>query len=143
MKRILVVAAFILLAGPISQGTADQQTRANNSFFRTFASCDNSKPFKPAKRCRYDSGRKFRGTFVFGSKIGKLKIKACFRIYGRAPLGGGHACAKSGPVAIKAYPFRITGVRQPFKVRFTWFVKKPGTDNPFKRAAVSSLKVRP
>lgn len=143
MKRTISVAALILLLTPITQGSADQRPRVNNASFVTLASCDNSPPYKPAKRCRYDGGQKFRGTFLFGSTVGKMKIKACFRVYGRAPLGGGHACAKAGPLALKVYPFRIVGVRQPFRVKFTWFVKKPGSDNPFKKAGSSSLKVRP
>ena len=58
-------------------------------------------------------------TFVFQSNVGKLAPKACFRVYGAAPLGGGHACAQLKPTAHKDYPFKISGVRQPFAVKVT------------------------
>lgn len=143
---LMMVIVVSLFAVPTSQGLAqgpDAATRGNNAYFNTFASCGNSKPFKPAKRCRYDSSRKFRGTFVFRSKIGKVILKACFRIKGRAPLGGGHGCAKVGPLTVKNYPFRIAGVRQRFGVKFNWYVKKPGAKGGFGKAASAYLKVRP
>jgi hypothetical protein len=110
--------------------------------YEAYASCANGKPFKAARHCSYDANRYFRATFVFQSHVGKRPVKACFRIYGAKPLGGGHDCAKLDPLAYKAYPFKITGVRQRFSVKVTWFVKKkPGAG--FSRVAASFLKVVP
>lgn len=47
---------------------------------------------------------------------------------------------KLGPLAYKAYPFKITGIRQKFSVKVTWFVKtKKGA--PFKQVGASFIKV--
>ena len=144
---LVAIVAGSLLAGPLSPGSAREPNPAAasraGSFFTIYASCGDSKPFKPAKSCRYDSSTKFRGTFVLRSKVGPVKVKACFRIKGRAPLGGGHACGKAGPLTVKNYPFKITGVRQSFRVKVTWFVKKPGAGTPFAKAGSSTLKVSP
>jgi hypothetical protein len=47
---------------------------------------------------------------------------------------------KLGPLAYKAYPFKITGIRQSFAVKVSWFVKsKKG--GGFKPAGASYMKV--
>jgi hypothetical protein len=122
-------AGAVTVPGPSSQGK-----------YKAFASCDDAKPFKAAHRCGYDKPRLFRATFVFQSRVGERALKACFRVYGAPPLGGGHACAKLKPTAYKAYPFKISGVRQPFSVKVTWFAKMPGSGGSFKPVAASFLR---
>jgi hypothetical protein len=136
--RLLLLLA---LAATAALALAPAGATAAKPPFKAFASCANGRPFKEAKHCRYDARTYFRGTFVFKSNIGKRPVKACFLISGPKPLGGGHACAKLKPLAFKAYPFKITGVRQRFSVKVTWFVKEPGEG--FKQVAASSLKVKP
>ena len=68
-----------------------------------------------------------------------MPLKTCFLIYGAKPLGGGHACVKLGPLAYKAYPFKITGIRQKFAVKVSWFVKSKG--GGFKQVGASYMKV--
>ena len=131
----LALAATALLAFAPASGAAAKPK------FKAYASCANGKPFKAGKECRYDGSSYFRGTFVFKSNVGKRPVKACFRIFGREPLGGGHACAKLKPLAFKAYPFKIAGVRQSFSVKVTWFVKEPGKG--FEQVAASFMKVKP
>jgi hypothetical protein len=126
--------ATALLAPPAGLGAA----RAKDDY-KAYASCADAKPFPAARRCGYDRREAFRGTFVFRSKVGKRNVKACFQIYGRAPVGGGHACYKLGRIAYKAYPFKVTGVRQPFSVKVKWFVKEPG--DGFEPVATSFLRV--
>ena len=109
--------------------------------YRAYASCANSKPFPVAHRCGYDRRQAFRGTFVFRSRVGKRVVKACFMVFGRPPVGGGHACYKLGEIAYKAYPFKVTGIRQRFSVKVTWLVKEPGTEQPFAAVAASFLRV--
>lgn len=136
---ILVLAALAAAALAPAAGAAKEDAKPD---FKAFASCANGEPFKPAKHCSYDGNTYFRGTFVLKSNVGKRAIKACFRIYGPAPLGGGHACAKLKPIAFKAYPFKITGVRQHFSVKVTWYAKTPGKGD-FEQVAASFLKVTP
>ena len=69
----------------------------------------------------------FRGTFVFKSHVGKKPVKSCFHIYGRSRLTGGK-CQKLDPLAYKAYPFKVSGIRQRFSVKVTWFVKEKGPE---------------
>jgi hypothetical protein len=135
------VLIALVLAAAATLAPAPAGAPAAKPPFKAFASCANGRPFEEAKHCRYDARTYFRGTFVFKSKIGKRPVKACFQIYGPKPLGGGHACAKLKPLAFKAYPFKITGVRQRFSVKVTWFVKEPGEN--FEQVAASSLKVKP
>jgi hypothetical protein len=133
----LVLASLLcaLVAAPAGAGAVKTK-------YEVYGSCANSKPFKAADHCSYDAGRYFRATFVFKSHVGKRPLKACFRAYGPKPLGGGHACGKLGPLAFKAYPFKISGVRQHFSVKVTWFVKKkPGAG--FSPVASSFMKVVP
>lgn len=66
-------------------------------------------------------------------------MKSCFRIYGRPPLTGGK-CAKLAPTAYKAYPFKVSGIRQRFSVKVTWFVKQKGG---WHQVGASFMKVRP
>ena len=130
--------AGVLLLSPML-GSEAQAKKA----FSTHASCSKTAPYKPAHHCRYDKRNFFRGTFVFHSSIGKVRVKACFRILGSGRLSGTGACARVGPLTFKAYPFKITGVRQKFTVRFTWMTKKAGSKKPFKTVAHNYLKVRP
>ena len=67
-------------------------------------------------------------------------MKSCFRIYGKPPLRGGK-CQKLAPIAYKAYPFKVSGIRQKFAVKVTWFVKKKG--DGCKQVGASFMKVRP
>jgi hypothetical protein len=137
---LAVVAAAVLLSAPVAAGSAPAPSSQGD--YRAYASCDDAEPFHaaPAHRCGYDKPRLFRATFVFRSEVGKRAVKACFRVYGAAPLGGGHACAKLKPTVYKAYPFKISGVRQPFSVKVTWFTKAPGAGGRFKPVAASFLR---
>jgi hypothetical protein len=137
---ILVLAA--LAAAALAPATGAAPGKGAKPEFKAFASCANGKPFKPAKHCSYDGNQYLRATFVLQSNVGKRAIKSCFQITGPAPLGGGHACAKLKPTAYKAYPFKITGVREHFSVKVTWYAKTPGKGD-FKQVAASSLKVTP
>jgi hypothetical protein len=143
LKRVLSVLAIAALLAPASLAAAPAHpvpTKAAKKMYSIFGSCDNGKPFKASRHCRYDKSQLFRGTFVFESHAGKVPLKSCFRIYGAKPLGGGHACVKLGPLAYKAYPFKITGIRQKFAVKVTWFVKSKGA---FKQVGASYMKVTP
>lgn len=133
LPALIAVAAASLLLAPAA-GTAAKPD------YEVFASCADSKPFKAGNRCGYDGGSRFRATFVFKSNVGKRAIKACFRVFGDKPLGGGHACEKLPATAYKAYPFKITGIRQPFSVRVTWYAKKPGSGK-FEKAGSSFMRV--
>jgi hypothetical protein len=133
----VIVAALAMLVVPSSGLGA---ARAKDAY-RAYVSCANSKPFKVAKRCGYDGRQYFRATFVFRSNVGKRIVKACFKVFGRAPVGGGHACYNLGSIAYKAYPFKVTGVRQRFSVKVTWFAREPNGGGGFKRAASSFLRV--
>jgi hypothetical protein len=136
LLTVLASTAF-LVAAPTAGAGVGASTKGD---YKAYASCNDSKPFKAARRCGYDKPRLFRATFVFESNVGKRVVKACFRVYGAAPLGGGHACAKLKPTAYKAYPFKISGVRQPFSVKVTWFTKVPGSGKNFKPVANSFLR---
>jgi hypothetical protein len=137
---LLAVAAAALLLTPA--GASFAAAPSSKGDYRAYASCDDARPYHaaPTHRCDYDKPRLFRATFVFRSEVGKRAVKACFRVYGAAPLGGGHACAKLKPTAYRAYPFKISGVRQPFSVKVTWFTKVPGAGGSFKPAAGSFLR---
>ncbi len=137
---ILVLGALAVAALAPAAGAAP--AKGARPDFKAFASCADGKPLTPAKHCSYDGNQYFRATFVLKSNVGKRAIKACFKVYGPAPLGGGHACAKLKPLAYKAYPFKITGVRQHFSVKVTWYAKTPGTGD-FKQVAASFMKVTP
>jgi hypothetical protein len=137
---IAFLIATAALTAPAAAVAAQARPGAKGAY-KAYASCDDAAPFHAARRCGYDKPRLFRATFVFQSKVGKLALKACFRVYGAAPLGGGHACAKLKPTTHKAYPFKISGVRQPFTVKVTWFTKAPGAGGSFKPAASSFLRV--
>jgi hypothetical protein len=133
LKLVLpVLVLTALLAPTVAQAKPKER-------FSVYASCDNGKPFKAAKHCHYDKSLLFRGTFVFKSHVGKRPVKSCFRIYGKPPLVGGK-CAKLAPTAYKAYPFKVSGIRQKFAVKVTWFVKEKGK---WKQVGASFLKVRP
>ncbi len=140
LPSILVLAALAAAALAPAAGAAPAKPAKPD--FEAYASCADGKPFTPAKHCRYDGDKYLRATFVLKSNVGKRAIKACFRIYGAAPLGGGHACAKLEPLAYKAYPFKIAGVREHFSVKVTWFAKTPGKGG-FEQVAASSLTVTP
>lgn len=142
LRLVLPVLALAALLAPASLAVAPATGAAAKPAkqkYSIFGSCDNGKPFKASHHCRYDKARSFRGTFVFKSHVGKVPLKACFRIYGAKPLGGGHACQKLGPLAYKAYPFKITGIRQSFAVKVSWFVKSKG--GGFKPVGASYMKV--
>jgi len=132
-----------LFGGITAQSGAQATPLTNSAFVSAYASCSNGKPFKPAKRCNYDGGTKFRGTYVFKSKIGPLDVKTCFRIYGAKPLGGRHSCGNLYSVTKRALPFRATGVRQAFTVKFTLYGKLANGDAKMIKLGNSSLKVRP
>lgn len=150
MKRIAFAVSLLTLmafAAPAATGQAppagvDRAPRVNNAFLKAYGSCANSKPFKASHRCNYDGRTKFRGTAVFQSKGSPMVVKTCFRIKGPAPLGGRHACGVNGPTKKLALPFRSTGVRIAYTVKFTWFVKGAGA-GPFGKAGSWRMKVRP
>jgi hypothetical protein len=144
IRLVLPVLAIAALLAPAATATAPaaQQAKPTKQKYSIFASCDNGKPYKAAAHCRYDKSLLFRGTFVFESHVGKKPVKSCFRLYGAQPVGGGHACEKLGSLAHKAYPFKVSGIRQKFAVKVTWFVKaKKGA--AFEQVGSSYLKVRP
>jgi hypothetical protein len=134
------LAALALLVAPVGAGAAPAPERAKPDY-KAYASCADKKPYKAAHRCGYDAGKYFRATFVFRSNVGKRAVKACFKVFGAPPLGGGHGCAKLDPLAYRAYPFKIAGIRQPFSVKLVWFAKEPGSDSGFERVASSFLRV--
>jgi hypothetical protein len=147
-RLVLPVLALAALLAPASLAAAPATHAAKPAThaakpakqkYSIFGSCDDGKPFKASRHCHYEKPRSFRATFVFESHVGKVPVKTCFRIYGAKPLGGGHACVKLGPLAYKAYPFKITGIRQKFSVKVTWFVKSKGA---FKQVGASFMKVR-
>jgi hypothetical protein len=138
LRLVLPVLALAALLAPASLAAAPAKQAAKPAKYSIFGSCDDGKPFKASRHCQYDKPRSFRGTFVFESHVGKVPVKTCFQIYGAKPLGGGHACVKLGPLAYKAYPFKITGIRQKFSVKVTWFVKSKGA---FKQVGASFMKV--
>jgi hypothetical protein len=133
LRLVLPVLALVALVVP---GAAHAKPKEKYSIY---GSCDNAKPFKASRHCRYDNSLLFRGTFVFRSHVGKKPVKSCFHIYGKPPLTGGK-CAKLAPTAYKAYPFKVSGIRQKFSVKVTWFVKENGG---WKQAGASFMKVRP
>jgi hypothetical protein len=137
LSSLFVVLVIGLVALPSGAGFAAQ----GKPRYSVYASCANGAPFKAAHHCHYDGGTYFRATTVFHSHTGKHPVKACFRLYGRKPLGGGHTCFKLGPTAYKAYPFKISGIRQAFSVKFTWFVNDHG--DGFRQVGSAFLKVRP
>jgi hypothetical protein len=137
LSSTLALAAISLLALPVTSGLAAQ----GKPRYSIYASCANGKPFKAARHCHYDGNTYFRATTVFQSHTGKHPVKACFVVSGRPPLGGGHTCFKLPPTTYKAYPFKITGIRQAFSVTFTWYVNDHG--NGFHQVGSASLKVRP
>jgi hypothetical protein len=142
LRLVLPVLAIAALLAPASLAAAPARQAAAKPAkqkYSIFGSCDDGRPFKASRHCSYDKPRLFRGTFVFESHVGKVPVKTCFRIYGAKPLGGGHACVKLGAIAYKAYPFKITGIRQKFAVKVTWFVKSKG--GGFKQAGASYMKV--
>ncbi|HYC82189.1 MAG TPA: hypothetical protein VEB65_10410, partial [Solirubrobacterales bacterium] len=138
LGHFLPVLAILALA---LVGASPAAAARGKPDYKAYGSCADGKPFKASRHCRYDRARLFRATFVFKSNVGKRPLKACFRVYGPKPLGGGHACAKLGPLAYKAYPFKIAGVRQRFSVKVTWFVKAKG--DGFSPVVSSFMKVRP
>lgn len=140
-SRVLSILALGALAAALLAPGTGAAAKAKPDF-KAYASCANGKPFKPAKQCHYDGSTYFRATFVMKSNVGKRAFRTCFQAYGPAPLGGGHGCAKLPALTYKAYPFKITGVRQHFSVKVTWYAKTPGTDK-YEKVASSSLKVTP
>jgi hypothetical protein len=136
MRLRLVLPVLALVALLVPAGAAQAKPKQK---FSVYASCANGKPYKAARHCHYDKSLLFRGTFVFKSHVGKRPVKSCFRIYGKPPLVGGK-CQKLPPTAYKAYPFKVSGIRQKFSVKVTWFVKEKGK---WKQVGASFLKVRP
>jgi hypothetical protein len=134
--RLRLFLLVLVLAALLVPATAQAKPKEK---FSVYGSCANSKPFKAAHHCHYDKSLLFRGTFVFKSHVGKRPVKSCFRIYGKPPLTGGK-CAKLAPTAYKAYPFKVSGIRQKFSVKVTWFVKEKGK---WDQVGASFLKVRP
>jgi hypothetical protein len=140
LAAVALLAPTALAAAPPARAAADLMPPKPK--YTVFGSCDNAKPYKAARHCRYDKGNVFRATFVFESHVGKRPLKSCFRLYGAKPVGGGHACVKLKSLAYKAYPFKVSGVRQKFAVKVTWFVKEKGDDD-FTQVGASFMKVRP
>lgn len=146
-RLVLPVMAIVALLVPSALATAAPnaaapKAKASKKKYVVFGSCDNAKPYKASSHCHYDKTTLFRGTFVFESHTGKHPVKSCFHLYGAKPVGGGHACAKLAPTAYKAYPFKVSGVRQKFSVKVTWFVKaKKGAG--FEQVGSSFMKVSP
>ncbi len=124
-------------------GSADASAeRAGKPAYKAYVSCANSAPYKAAAHCSYDKARLLRATYVIKSNSGPALFKVCFRLYGSKPLGGGGACATlPKPLTYKAYPFKISGVRQSFGADFTLYAKKPGAKGGYKRISKRHLKV--
>jgi hypothetical protein len=138
LRLVLPVLALTALLAPAATAAAPAKKPAKQKY-SIYGSCDNSKPFKASRHCRYDKGTLFRGTFVFESHVGKRPVKSCFRIYGKPPLTGGK-CQKLGPLAYKAYPFKVSGIRQKFSVKVTWFVQQKGG---WQQVGASFMRVSP
>jgi len=134
LRLVLPVLALLALLAPVGSAGAHAKQK-----YSIYGSCDNGKPYKASSTCHYDKSLLFRGTFVFKSNVGKKPLKSCFRIYGKAPLTGGK-CQKLAPTAYKAYPFKVSGIRQKFSVKVTWFVKNKGD---WQQVGASFMKVRP
>jgi hypothetical protein len=134
LRLVLPVLALAALLVPAASAGAHAKQK-----YSIYGSCDNAKPYKASSTCHYDKSLLFRGTFVFESHVGKKPVKSCFRIYGKPPLQGGK-CQKLKPTAYKAYPFKVSGIRQKFSVKVTWFVKNHGK---WKQVGASFMKVRP
>jgi hypothetical protein len=144
IRLVLPLLATVALLAPTALAVAPAARAAPDLMppeYSIYGSCGNAKPYKPAHHCRYDKAKLFRGTFVFES-LGKQPVKSCFRIYGAPPVGGGHACVKLGSLDYKAYPFKVSGVRQKFAAKVTWFVKEGGGAD-WTKAGSSYMKVRP
>jgi hypothetical protein len=135
LRLVLLVLVLAALLAPTATGAAAAKPK-----YSVYASCANAKPYKPGTHCHYDKSLLFRGTFVFESHVGKKPVKSCFHIYGKPPLTGGK-CQKLAPLAYKAYPFKVTGIRQKFSVKVTWFVKEKGAG--WEQVGASFLRVRP
>jgi hypothetical protein len=145
MRKRLVLPALVLpvaLLALLATALMAPGAPAAKKPYVVYGSCANDKPYKASSHCHYDKGLLFRGTFVFESHHGKHPVKSCFRLYGAKPVGGGHACSKLPPTAYKAYPFKVSGVRQKFSVKVTWFVKEK-KGGPFKQVGSSFMKVTP
>lgn len=146
LRLVLPALALAAMLAPAAAAAAPAPPTAlakpAQKKYTVFGSCANGKPFKASRHCRYDKARLFRATFVFESHVGKRPLKSCFRLYGPKPLGGGHACQKLGPLAYKAYPFKVSGIRSKFAVKVTWFVKPKGGGG-FEQVGASFMKVRP
>ena len=136
MRLRLALPVLVLCALILPAATAGAHAKPKYS---VYGSCDNGKPYKSSRHCHYDKSLLFRGTFVFESHVGKKPVKSCFRIYGKPPLTGGK-CQKLAPTAYKAYPCKVSGIRQRFAVKVTWFVKQKGG---WKQVGASFMKVRP
>jgi hypothetical protein len=136
MRLRLVLPVLVLVALLVPAASAGAHAKQK---YTIYGSCDNAKPFKASRHCGYDKSLLFRGTFVFESHVGKKPVKLCFRIYGKPPLTGG-SCAKVDPTAYKAYPFKVSGIRQKFSVKVTWFVQQKGG---WEQAGTSFMKVHP
>jgi hypothetical protein len=141
LRLVLPVLALVALLAPVAHAAAPSGRRMPAQKYTVFGSCDNGRPYKAARHCRYDKRLLFRGTFVFESHVGKRPLKSCFRIYGQPPLRGGK-CSKPAPTAYKAYPFKVTGIRQKFAVKVTWFVKPKGGGG-WRQVGASFMKVKP
>ena len=133
LRLVLPVLALVALLVPAASAGAHAKQK-----YSIYGSCDNGKPYKAADTCHYDKSLLFRGTFVFESHVGKKPVKTCFRIYGKAPLQGGK-CQKLPPTAYKAFPFKVSGIRQKFSVKVIWFVKNHGK---WEQVGSSFMKVR-
>ena len=138
LRLVLPVLALAALLAPATTAAAPANKPAKEKY-SIYGSCHNSKPFKAARHCHYDKSLDFRGTFVFESHVGKRPVKSCFRIYGKPPLTGGK-CQKLGPLAYKAYPFKVSGIRQKFAVKVTWFVHQKGG---WQQVGASLMRVSP
>jgi hypothetical protein len=141
MKIRLVFLVLALLVPATAATAAAPRHGGSKPKYTVYGSCANGKPYRASRHCRYDKRLLFRGTFVFESHVGKKPLKSCFRLYGKAPLQGGK-CQKLKPLSYKAYPFKVSGIRQKFAVKVTWFVK-PKKGAAWKQVGASFMKVRP
>ena len=139
LKRALAfgsIVAFVIVALGAAPALAARPD------VTAYASCATSKPFAPAKHCKFDRPEHARATFVFRSNVGKQAVKVCQKIIGLS-FHGQQCLKEKKPIAFRAIPFELKGAYKAFKVVVTFYVKAPGSGGPYKKAARVALRVSP
>lgn len=139
LKRAIAIGLIVTIAaallGPSTAGAAKPDVTA-------YASCATKMPFAPAKHCHFDRPEHARATFVFRSNGGKQAVKVCQKIFGLS-FHGQQCLKEKQPISYRAIPFELKGSYKSFKVVVTFYVKAPGSGDPYKKAARVALRVSP